>query len=111
MTQEERKIFDDWFESEIMRLVCLRMEVYPSLDSFTFTDKIENERYECDVKLNVDISLKQENWKCKNCCYLKKLHKQEETEPDTFICMKNLVVMPTEMLDSYNCCFEWKKEE
>ena len=47
----------------------------------------------------------QENWTCKNCNYLKKLHKQEETEVDTFICMKHLTIMPTEILvNNYSCC-------
>lgn len=110
MTQKERDIFDDWFESQITKLVRLRMELYQGIDSFTFTDKINDERCECNIKLDVDISFKQENCKCKNCNYLKKLHKREETEADTFICMKNIIAMPTEMLGSYGCCdFEWKK--
>ena len=68
MTQKEREIFDDWFESQI----C----------------------------------------KCKNCKQLKKVHKQEETEADTFICMEKLSIMPTELIDSYSCCeFVWKTEE
>ncbi len=112
MTQKEREIFDEWFESEIMRLVRLRAELCPSLDSFTFTDKTGDKRYECNVKLDVNITFKQENWKCKNCNYLKKVHKQEETEADTFICMEKLSVIPTEMLGSYSCCeFVWKQEE
>lgn len=39
MKQKEREIFDEWFNSQIMKLVrCL--------DSFTFTDKTVDERYE-----------------------------------------------------------------
>ena len=52
----------------------------------------------------IDLNPTSENEKCRNCNYLKKLHKQEETEADTFICMKNIAVMPTEMLGSYSCC-------